>query len=215
MASLTSTATSAVATVTLTGELRPWAHRGRLQTCRSPNSAPQQASGLEKPPRQHSRDLPPPRCSVTKSARWRRGAPTVTDGKYQTVQQPEAAAVKVLDLDPCERSVTRRATQPKGRKGRRPWRRERCESPKAQRCGGIVDAIPPAQILHHPEKQVAVADPGRNHHANRHEAVCEMRMDNPSPREACVGLPSRPTWAEKRKNGERQARGCASAGFGL
>ena len=73
------------------------------------------------------------------------------------------------------------------------------------RFGGIVDAIPPAQILHHPGKQVAVADPGRNHQANRHEAVCEMRMDNPSPREACVGLPSRPPWAEKRKNGEASA----------
>ena len=73
--------------------------------------------------------------------------------------------MKVLDLDPCERSVTRRATLPKGRKGRRPGRRERCESPEAQRFGGIADTIPPAQILHHPEKQVAVADPGRNHHA--------------------------------------------------
>ena len=121
-------------------------------------------------------------------------------GEQQHPGQPHGAARG--GPDPYERSVTRRATQPKGRKGRRPGRRERCESPEAQRFGGIVDAIPPAQILHHPEKQVAVADPGRNHQANRHEAVCEMRMDNPSPREACVGLPSRPTWAEKRKNGE-------------
>ena len=61
------------------------------------------------------------------------------------------------------------------------------------------------QILHHPEKQVAVADLRRNHQANRHEAVCETRMDNPSAREACVGLPSRPRRAEKRKNGEASA----------
>ena len=65
-----------------------------------------------------------------------------------------------------------------------------------------MQSLQPKFCTIHPGKQVAVADPGRNHQANRHEAVCEMRMDNPSPREACVGLPSRPTWAEKRKNGE-------------
>ena len=54
-------------------------------------------------------------------------------------------------------------------------------------CGS---GVPPAQILHHPEKQVAVADPGENLQANRPEAVCERMWDNPSPREACVGLPS-------------------------
>ena len=30
-------------------------------------------------------------------------------------------------------------------------------------------------------------------------------MDNPSLREACVGLPSRPTWAESRERGEQRA----------
>ena len=78
-------------------------------------------------------------CSGTKSARWRRDAPTVTDWTYQTMQQRDAAAVKVLDLDPCERSVTQGAMPPKGRKGRRPGRKERWESPEAQRFGGIAD----------------------------------------------------------------------------
>ena len=143
------------------------------------------------------------RSSETKSARWRRGAPTVTDRNYQTMQPfLDQAALEVLDFDPCVRSVTRGATQPKGRKGRRPGRKR---SPEAQRGGRIADANQPIQILHHPEKQVAVADLRRNHQANRHEAVCETRMDNPSPREACVGLPSRPRRAEKRKNGEASA----------
>ena len=141
--------------------------------------------------------------SETKSARWRRGAPTVTDWNYQTMQPfLDQAALEVLDFDPCVRSVTQGATPPKGRRGRRPGRKR---SPEAQRGGRIADANQPIQILHHPEKQVAVADLRRNHQANRHEAVCETRMDNPSPREACVGLPSRPTWAESRERGEQRA----------
>ena len=90
-------------------------------------------------------------CSGTKSARWRRDAPTVTDWKNQTMRQRDAAAVKVLDLGPClgtEREPQGHATEGK----------ERPEAGKERAlgvAGGATlrrdcDAIPPAQILHHP-----------------------------------------------------------------